>query len=231
MATRLTCSSTPELPRQYMVNNLFPQVLDGRAPILDQVLNSAHANLVASITSFTPDLSTPSLHFSGKKQAKLHNKSANGHTTPKPTTFDPRALLDPKHFPGNSPKQSNGIMSGASIQAEPEAVDLHSHGTSRIGNAAAVKASGQLEADSTLAAAPSVGALMENFLGVTQREARPQKRRKRDDGQGAEEQRKATFGGGGSNGGVLGQYMKEKRDEASKEAIHSGAIVDLTSGT
>jgi hypothetical protein len=76
----------------------------------------------------------------------------------------------------------------------------------------------------------SMGALMENLHGVQVRDTRPQKRQKRDDQPDGVENDKATFIGGGGKGGVVGQYMRDKREEGRKEAAKKGTVVDLTEG-
>lgn len=77
----------------------------------------------------------------------------------------------------------------------------------------------------------SMGHFLERMHNVSEREFSPQKRRKieRDDIEDSE--RKAQFGGGGK-GGVLGEYMREKKEEGRKEsAAHDTRhSVDLTGG-
>ncbi len=70
-----------------------------------------------------------------------------------------------------------------------------------------------------------MGDMLERIHGVQSRDMQPQKRRKvhdeRDDGD------KATFSGGGK-GGVLGDYMREKREEGRSEANANGTRLPVT---
>ena len=71
-----------------------------------------------------------------------------------------------------------------------------------------------------------IGNFIEQLHGVSQREARPVKRQKRDEEE--PNRTKAAFVGG--KGGELGEYVKEKRKEGLKESGPLDAIVDLTEG-
>lgn len=73
-----------------------------------------------------------------------------------------------------------------------------------------------------------MGHMLERMHQVTDRDMMPQKRQKiRDDRQ--EDGRKAEFNGGGK-GGVIGEYMREKRDEGRKENVTKGTVVDISAG-
>lgn len=73
-----------------------------------------------------------------------------------------------------------------------------------------------------------MGHMLERMHHVTDRDMMPQKRQKlRDDRQ--EDARKAEFNGGGK-GGVIGEYMREKRDEGRKENVAKGTVVDISAG-
>ena len=73
-----------------------------------------------------------------------------------------------------------------------------------------------------------MGHMLERMHNVTNRDMVPQKRQKvRDDRQ--ESGRKAEFHGGGK-GGVIGDYMREKRDEGRKENAEKGSFVDISAG-
>ena len=70
--------------------------------------------------------------------------------------------------------------------------------------------------------------MVERMHNVADRDMMPQKRQKvRDDR--PENVRKAEFHGGGK-GGVIGQYMREKRDEGRKENMARGTVVDISAG-
>lgn len=73
-----------------------------------------------------------------------------------------------------------------------------------------------------------MGNMLERMHNVADRDMLPQKRRKIDDGRPADG-RKAEFHGGG-RGGVIGQYMREKREEGHRENLPNRAAVDLSSG-
>ncbi|KAI9736111.1 MAG: hypothetical protein M1818_006287 [Claussenomyces sp. TS43310] len=75
-----------------------------------------------------------------------------------------------------------------------------------------------------------LGHMLERMHNVTEREYSPQKRRKIESEDKIDD-RKTHFTGGGS-GGVLGEYMKEKREQGQKEAAikANGFAVDLTVG-
>jgi hypothetical protein len=77
----------------------------------------------------------------------------------------------------------------------------------------------------------SYGALIENLHGVQDRSAYPQKRLKQD--------RVSNKGGGSDSGtgranhgggGVITEYLKEKKLEGQREGVGSAPVVDLTTG-
>lgn len=73
-----------------------------------------------------------------------------------------------------------------------------------------------------------MGHMLERMHNVTARTMMPQKRQKiHDDRQ--EDARKAEFHGGGK-GGVIGEYMREKREEGRKENVAKGSVVDISAG-
>lgn len=73
--------------------------------------------------------------------------------------------------------------------------------------------------------------LVERMHNVSERDFVPQKRRKLHEDEDVDREAKGNFSGGGK-GGVLGEYMKEKREEGRKEAATNGTAlaVDLTGG-
>jgi hypothetical protein len=76
--------------------------------------------------------------------------------------------------------------------------------------------------------AGGLGQMLEHMHQVTDRDVMPPKRQKvRDDR--AEASRKAGFHGG-AKGGVIGEYMREKRDEGRKENVAKGTVVDISAG-
>lgn len=78
---------------------------------------------------------------------------------------------------------------------------------------------------------PSFGGLIEKIHGVSTREDRPQKRQKRDHESEEDkvDEKKGSFAGGGK-GGVIGEYMRQRKEEGKREAVSSGTYVDLTIG-
>lgn len=76
-----------------------------------------------------------------------------------------------------------------------------------------------------------MGHFLERMHNVSEREFSPQKRRKIERDNTEDNERKAQFSGGGK-GGVLGEYMREKKEEGRKETAVNGTrpSVDLTGG-
>lgn len=77
-----------------------------------------------------------------------------------------------------------------------------------------------------------MSSLIERIHGVSDRNGRPQKRPRleeptNEDPNAAE--KAGTFAGGGK-GGVIGDYMRQKKEEGKKEAASMGTVVDLTGG-
>lgn len=70
--------------------------------------------------------------------------------------------------------------------------------------------------------AAGMGSLMERLHNVSDRQAMPPAKKQKIEGDG-----KATANFRGGKGGVIGEYLKEKRDEGAREAGPPGAI-DLT---
>jgi hypothetical protein len=73
-----------------------------------------------------------------------------------------------------------------------------------------------------------MGHMLERIHNVADRDMLPQKRRKVNDDH-AEHPRKAEFNGGGK-GGVLGDYMREKREEGRQDRVAKGTAVDISTG-
>lgn len=76
--------------------------------------------------------------------------------------------------------------------------------------------------------------MLERMHNVGSREDKPQKRLKKgigadEDGEDlVEVSKKANFSGGSSKGGVLGEHIKQKREEG--KADENRGIIDLTEG-
>lgn len=73
-----------------------------------------------------------------------------------------------------------------------------------------------------------MGHMLERMHNVADRNMMPQKRQKIHDDR-PEGARKAEFNGGGK-GGVIGEYMKEKREEGRNENVAKGNLVDISTG-
>lgn len=74
-----------------------------------------------------------------------------------------------------------------------------------------------------------MGQMLERMHNVASRDMLPQKRRKLYDDRPQDEQKKSEFNGGGK-GGVIGEYMREKKEEGQKENIPTPAAVDISTG-
>ena len=158
-------------------------------------------------------------------------RPAKGSTTPgavQSPADNPRALLDPKGYarrainggqPASEAPAMAAVRKAHGYLPSPEA----SEGSTPIGGV-----DGALHHDVGL---PTMAGLIEKIHGVSEREQRPVKRQKRehsndDDDEG---RAKTSFAGGG-RGGVIGEYMKQKKEEGKAEAAKSGSVVDLTAG-
>lgn len=75
-----------------------------------------------------------------------------------------------------------------------------------------------------------MGHMLERMHNVSERDFLPQKRRKLEQPE-EDAERKANFSGAGK-GGVLGEYMREKKEQDLQEAAVNGIrpAVDLTGG-
>ena len=156
-------------------------------------------------------------------------KASSGRDPPHApkTTFDPRALLDPK---------------GAKQKMEKkEDVKANNHTTSANSQFHPVSASNgdvaplTRKRDTDDEANFGQGSLIEKRFNVTDREARPVKRQrveKEDEfpEEDTKPKRHANMGGGGE----LGEYVKKKREEGLKESgplpTSTPVTVDLTTG-
>ena len=72
-----------------------------------------------------------------------------------------------------------------------------------------------------------IGSFIEQLHGISQREARPLKRQKREE----EDSNKIKGAFAISKGGELGEYVKEKRKEGLEESGPPNTVVDLTEGS
>jgi hypothetical protein len=154
-----------------------------------------------------------------------------GMSYPK-TQWNPAALLNPKSLQSlprkeeYKPRQTQNLPSsqpvfhfdtpgGASLPSHP--APQHTFGKP--------SQNGQTYGDGN-----GMGHMLERMHNVTERDLLPQKRQKLKH-EGEVDGKKEHFAGGGRNG-VLGEYMREKREEGRKEAASNGTrpSVDLTGG-
>ena len=153
--------------------------------------------------------------------------SVNGDIRRTPTHFDPRALLDPRRFAKRPASEGgDGESNRAEIQFTPRSGNV-----SRNVPRAALAATEPKSANGAGHETPGMGGFLEKMHGVSNREDQPQKRQKRDHQteDGDEVATHATYSGGGK-GGVIGEYMKQKKEEGKREAASAGTFVDLTGG-
>ncbi|KAH8654000.1 SNF2 family N-terminal domain-containing protein [Tricladium varicosporioides] len=155
-------------------------------------------------------------------------------------SWNPTALLNPRGFQQAQHKNENGYSTKYSNNSAPQLAfqfdspggsheELgHSHPSSDYGgtggrhngqNGFAAYANGNGQAQ-------GMGHMLERMHNIADRSVLPQKRRKVHDDRDSEK-RKAEFSGGG-RGGVLGEYMKEKREEGQKENKKRGTVVDIS---
>ena len=155
--------------------------------------------------------------------------SLNGDVPLSTPHFDPKQLLNPKGFNKHGGKEDTGIQSSPAQRLEPEAFHtdpfgqpkppLHVNGVANRGH------------DRVADTAPGMGNLIERMHNVSKREEQPRKRQKKehDSEDDQDDTKKATFAGGGK-GGVIGDYMKQKREEGKQESGPTRMLVDLTTG-
>ena len=144
-------------------------------------------------------------------------------------TWNPAQLLNPRGF-HSGPQQNaqNGFSNNnpapeLSFQFDSPAGILeptfHAHSPSQQSNA--IRQNGMNgNGFAAYANGNGMGNMLERMHNVTERDMVPQKRRRIED-QSNDTQRKAEFSGGGK-GGVLGNYMREKKEEGKRDARTDG---------
>jgi hypothetical protein len=153
-------------------------------------------------------------------------------------TYSPAALLNPKGFHRsqqkddrnvNMPIIQNSRTPNIAFQFDSPAGSStptqHGHPSPRNGYGHSQMYQG------SQAPGVSMGHFLERMHNVSEREFPQQKRRKIERDDTEDNERKAQFSGGGK-GGVLGEYMREKKEEGRKETAANGTrpSVDLTGG-
>lgn len=157
--------------------------------------------------------------------------AAPAHATPK---WNPAALLDPRGARPGDKKEERSLKNISFGTPPPVTFHFDSPGGSplpgQFSNHQLPSGNGFTHSGGPpngFAMGGGMGQMLERMHHVAERDLLPQKRRKVEHGEGNEE-RKAHFSGGGS-GGVLGQYMKEKKEEGLKETVNNRPrSVDLT---
>ncbi|KUJ10330.1 uncharacterized protein LY89DRAFT_258216 [Mollisia scopiformis] len=166
--------------------------------------------------------------------------TANGTPAfPQQQQWNPAALLNPRGFHSTpSSNATNGFSSTSNgtnngnltfqfdspggshyngPTPSPSNENMRPNGTNGNGFAAYANGNGQMR---------GMAHMLERVHNVADRDMIPQKRRKIVDER--EEQGKGTFNGGGK-GGVLGQYMREQKEEGRKQVAARGtAPVDIS---
>ncbi|KAI9750677.1 MAG: hypothetical protein M1815_001659 [Lichina confinis] len=139
--------------------------------------------------------------------------------------FDPRALLNPRQFGQRSPSADGNIQLRNTGGQPLDVARMHSPG---IANGLPSHTSSEPAKDD---ARPfHMSSLIERLHGVSNRDSSSHKRLKLDnskDGNSMENATASTFSGG-AKGGVIGDYMRQKKDEGKQDVASRGTVVDLT---
>jgi len=172
------------------------------------------------------------------KLGRLRENAPSNATRETPTysfpSWDAASLLNPKGYQKSQPKDERKTNLSV-IQSVPSSNMTFQFDSLGSSNALTQHAKPYPQNSYTFhsgqAPVMGMGHLVERMHNVSDRQFLPQKRRKVEplDDQGNEQ--KSYFSGGGK-GGVLGEYMREKKEEGRKEAVANGTrpAVDLTGG-
>ncbi|KAI9789179.1 MAG: hypothetical protein M1816_006313 [Peltula sp. TS41687] len=164
----------------------------------------------------------------GIAQVNKKASSVNGDIRPSTTQFDPRALLEPRRL-WKRPVSEGGEGNDSAIQDQIHQQQIYPNPLVAFQPTYSTTAKEVYYHDNM--GMPGFGGLIEKIHGVSTREDRPQKRQKREheNEEDKVDKQKAAFPGGGK-GGVIGEYMRQKKEEGKQEAANSGTYVDLTIG-
>lgn len=184
----------------------------------------------SSLTS--PTLSESDAYFYETHKGRPPSNNPPGMNEPpafQPPHWTPAALLNPRSY---QPQQRR--VNNPTPQAQPQQLAFQFDspaGSYQNPPQAQPPPQQQVNASNGFAAYANgggMGHMLERMHNLSDRSLVPQKRQKIHDErpQGA---RKAEFNGGG-RGGVLGEYVRKKREEGQKESMASGKAVDLSSG-
>ncbi|TVY15735.1 putative SWI/SNF-related matrix-associated actin-dependent regulator of chromatin subfamily A member 3-like 1 [Lachnellula arida] len=137
----------------------------------------------------------------------------------------PADLLNPRGFNQPPPRQRPENLPYGNHSSAPQlAFQFDSPGGTPSYNAH--PSPQQYNGDMGTGMGMGMGNMMERMHNVAERTMVPQKRRKVYEDP-AEHRRKPEFNGG-SGSGVLGSYMKEKKEQGQREAASKGTLVDIS---
>lgn len=155
--------------------------------------------------------------------------NANGVPAFDSQPWNPSTLLNPR---GSHPVQQNSERPSPASSAAPQlsfqfdtpsgpqqTPSLHSNPANEQ-NGFASYANGNEQAG-------AMGHMLERMHNVTNRSMLPPQKRRRLDGDHDELRGKSKFSGGGK-GGVLGEYVRDKRDEGQREETARATVVDIS---
>lgn len=161
------------------------------------------------------------------------SSNAAANTEPR---YNPAQLLDPRGYSNQQPQsQQNGQgrFTPAAIPAAQQLFSFDSPGGSPAVNGSPQPSYGMGNSyyNYQNQDPQGMGNMMERFHGVSDRTNPPQKRRKIDISEDDASKKKAVFTGDIGRGGVLGNAMREYREQGAKETFaKKPAPIDLTSG-
>jgi hypothetical protein len=182
--------------------------------------------------NFTFPHSQDNAHFFTYPQGPGRSKKAasvNGDVPLSTPHFDPKQLLNPKGFNKIQGKEDTQVKSPTVQKYQPEYSDPNPRGLPEA--QAHANGAPQRECDSVVGEVQGMGNLIERMHNVSKREEQPRKRQKKEHASqdDQDDMKKATFAGGGK-GGVIGEYMRQQREEGKKESQPTRMLVDLTTG-
>lgn len=172
----------------------------------------------------------PSLHDICDDTHTFSPKASSTPTEFQPrATLDPRALLNPKGYQATAPASPHGPRVPLSASNSPAPLEFqfstptYTQSHFDIPNAQA----GPVETNEQFQAQPNgFGGMIERVNNVEQRTHVPQSKRRRVE---AVDNKSALQHHGGVGSGMIGQYVKERRDEAASQTPSKRVeTVDLT---
>jgi hypothetical protein len=146
--------------------------------------------------------------------------------------WSPASLLQPRGFPQAPQAAQNNMPNsappqrlmfqfdspqGSSQSSTPDSASLQNSNPRPAGFEQYANGNGPV----------GMGNMLERMHNVASRDMMPQKRRKIHDGRAQNDQKKAEFNGGGK-GGVIGEYMREKKEQGQKESLPTRTAVDIS---